>query len=196
LRAALLDAAAEAVRDGGVQSVSMRGLAERAGVSRSAPYRHFDSKAALLAAVAEQGFGELTSRLEAADEGEAQQELKRFRQMGISYVEFAVEHPARYRLMFGPTLTDREGHPELDAAASAAFEQLTEGVAACQEAGSVRAEPPAREGLAQMAWATVHGLSMLLVDRQIPGGTSQELAALVTGLLWEGLRPQEGGDSP
>lgn len=195
LRRALLDAAAATIREEGAASVSMRGLAEHVGVSRSAAYRHFDSKAALLAAVAEDGFAELTRRLKSAsspeNKGDVPPELGRFRQMGISYVEFAVEHPARYRLMFGPALSSREAHPNLDAAASAAFEQLAGGVEACQEVGAVREEPPARGGLAEMAWATVHGLSMLLVDRQIPQENASDLAQLVTGLLWEGLRPQQ-----
>ena len=66
LRATLLGVAAHMIAERGVEGVTMRGLAEQIGVSRSAPYRHFADKAALLAAVAEDGFKRLAAGLRAA----------------------------------------------------------------------------------------------------------------------------------
>ena len=190
LRAALIDAAAEVVAADGVDGVSMRALAERVGVSRSAAYRHFDGKAALLAAVAEDGFRALTKRLDAAEGPSGpQQALMRFREMGIAYVRFAAAHPARYRLMFGQRRPERIAHPSLDEAAAASFERLADAIEACQAGGLVRGDPPA-EALAEVAWAAVHGLSLLLIDDLIATDGPDEIATRVTDTLWQGLHPQ------
>ena len=69
LRAALLAEAAAMIDEGGTSSVTMRAIGRRLGVSRSAPYRHFADKSALLVAVAAAGFDRLRDRLEAVAAG-------------------------------------------------------------------------------------------------------------------------------
>ena len=82
----------------GTEKLSLRALAREAGVSQSAPYRHFPTKRCLLAAVATQGFNILHQKmLEAiAEEPSA---AARFIAMGVAYVEFALAHPTHYHLM-------------------------------------------------------------------------------------------------
>src|SRR5215208_5503789 len=64
LRRALLDASLELLRDGGPEALTLRGAARAAGVSQTAPYRHFADRAALIAGVAEDGFRRLRARLQ------------------------------------------------------------------------------------------------------------------------------------
>jgi AcrR family transcriptional regulator len=99
LRAALLKVAAAEIERVGYESLSLRELAEKLGVSRAAPYRHFADRRALLAAVAAEGFDELTAiHRKAAASGKAP--LARLVTAGRGYLAFAAEQPQMFRLMF------------------------------------------------------------------------------------------------
>ena len=90
LRAALLTAALGLLEDD--EAFSLRAVARRAGVSPNAPYRHYQDKEALLAALATYGFAQLADRLDAATE---------LTDMAAEYVAFALAHPGLFRLMYG-----------------------------------------------------------------------------------------------
>lgn len=90
LRPALLRAAAKILEKEGSDAVSLRDLARRAGVSHTAPYRHFPDRRALLAALAEEGFAQLAAELEG----------RPWREQAVAYVRFAIANPERFRLMF------------------------------------------------------------------------------------------------
>lgn len=96
LRPALLAAAAQALEKDGPDGISLRELARRAGVSHTAPYRHFADRQALLAALAEEGFATLAAELDG----------KPWRDQAVAYVRFALAHPARFRLMFARPMPD------------------------------------------------------------------------------------------
>ena len=138
LKAALLQTAGEMLEKQGLASISLRELARRAGVSHNAPYRHFPDRERLLAALAAEGFELL---------GDALEKRPR-REMGEAYVEFALEHPQRFRLMFGGLL-------QLDNRDGRAYESLQKAFADLGEQA---------EYAAAAAWALVHGLSHLLLD--------------------------------
>src|ERR1700681_5062026 len=89
LREALLQAALRAIADVGPAAFTLREVARRAGVSHNAPYRHFRDKDALLAAVAAQGFRELTRAMREAGERQSKA-LDKLSQSGLAYVAFAV----------------------------------------------------------------------------------------------------------
>src|SRR5258706_6042474 len=91
LRAALLRSAADLLEDQGPGGVLLREVARREGVSHNAPYRHFPDRDALLVALATEGFAILAERLKASAGKED----------AVAYVRFALEHPHRFRLMFG-----------------------------------------------------------------------------------------------
>ncbi len=100
LRGALIALALETLEEDGPEGLTLRGLAERAGVSGMAPYRHFADKAALLEAVARRGFAELHSDLAAVDD--AQNPKEALIAFGVVYVRFACARPeACSRVMFG-----------------------------------------------------------------------------------------------
>ena len=109
LRAELLTLGLEALEAEGAELISLRSLAERAGVSKTAPYRHFKDKDAFLGAVADEGFRLLCEELERAwalaDAAKARPDaLAIVARMGRAYMDFAVAHPALYRLMNSPLI--------------------------------------------------------------------------------------------
>jgi AcrR family transcriptional regulator len=150
---ALLDAAEQLLPARGPEALTLREVARHAGVSHGAPYHHFTSRDALLAAVAERGFVGLGEAMASAG-GPA----PRDRLAGIceAYVGFAARHPTRFRLMFGPLLARKTEFPGLQAAGEKAFALL---LSASQEVAPAQAMP-----LALAGWSMAHGLSYLTVN--------------------------------
>jgi len=166
LRPALVEEARAILESEGVAAVTLRAVARAAGVSHAAPYRHFEKKEALLAAVAERGFAELGERLgAAAAREEASGPREALRAAGLAWVEFALERPALYRLLFGPELPDYSAHHALDRAARGVYDRLLSLARAGRETGAFAGGPPAQ--LAIHAWAALHGLSVLLADERL-----------------------------
>jgi AcrR family transcriptional regulator len=131
LRQALIRSALEILSEAGVAALSLRAAARRAGVSAMAPYRHFADKEALLAAVAEFGFRELLARLTAATAAAADPRAG-LAALGVAYVLFAREQPSLFKLMFGPMIEHKSGHPDLNEAGGACFNALRQAVAAAK----------------------------------------------------------------
>ena len=152
LRTAILAAAGQLLEKKGIEALSLREVARRAGVSHNAPYRHFPSRESLLAALAAEGFGRFREQLEAAERSGG------LRARGEAYVGFALAHPQRFRIMFGSG-SWLAGDSGLRDAARRAFGGLEQAIAA--HAG--QAAPHA----AIAAWALVHGLSHLLLDQHL-----------------------------
>src|SRR5512136_65494 len=107
LRHALLEAALDLVTARGVEAFSLREAAREVGVSPAAAYRHFADKDALLAALALEAFARLGQAMERAvsrapgEAGSKAHAAAVFLAVGPAYVEFAVQHPAQFRVMFG-----------------------------------------------------------------------------------------------
>jgi AcrR family transcriptional regulator len=190
LRRALVEEALRALEQDGVEQLSLRALARALGVSPRAPYRHFETKELLLAAVAVEGFRTssllATQRIAAAGDDP----IERLRAATEAYVLFAVEHPAAFRVMYAPYATVNEQAPELLQARGAGHLGMMSIIADGQQAGALRSGDPMHLGLA--IWSSIHGLSVLLIegqlgrhDRPIDAGF---LAKLVGGLLLDGLR--------
>jgi AcrR family transcriptional regulator len=159
LRHALLQAALSLVAERSVAELSLREVARRAGVTYAAPYHHFADKAALLAAVACEGFEGLSADLEkaAARRTSLRTELLA---MAEAYVAFAIANPSHYRVMFLPETKVSSESEALRVAGDRAFGLLLERVA------RARPEAPPRERLvlATTVWAALHGLSLLAMD--------------------------------
>jgi len=179
LRRALLAETARTIRKEGVEGVTLRAVGKRLGVSRTALYRHFADKPALLAAVAREGFQafsrDLSQAWTAAGGGR-----DGFRAMGAAYVKFAITNPSHYRVMFGAFKDLCERDAELAADAQASFQVLLDAVVMLQQDGLIRADPP--QTLAQYIWATVHGMAMLAIDGQL-GPDPKAAEALATFAL-------------
>tara|TARA_R110000850_G_scaffold96775_2_gene202127 strand:+ start:2024 stop:2617 length:594 start_codon:yes stop_codon:yes gene_type:complete len=162
LRAAALQMGMERLEDLAHPELGLRALARDLGVSATALYRHFPNKDALLDALALEGLNRLgqnqAEAAEAAGGGKAG-----FAEVGITYVEWAVRHPALLRLIYS-----RVGKVDLDSddpsAMGEAFRQLRKGIAATMP-GTLA--PQDRAAAALHAWSLVHGLAMLILDGQI-----------------------------
>lgn len=188
LRRTLIDVGVQVLAEDGAQVLSLRKVARRAGVSHNAPYMHFADKEALLAAIAEAGFGLLEQAMRSATTRTPDASAARLLAVSQAYVDFALKHPHHFGVMF---VTLGGSYPVLGRAALATFTLLTETLAACQAAGVVR-EGPA-EVMAATIWTSVHGLATLLIARRLSpllehGHTYEELPRLVLNTLYEGLR--------
>ena len=183
LRRALLQEAVRVIQAQGVEMLTLRSVGERLGVSRTALYRHFADKSALLAAVAREGFRTLRLELVSAwgDGGWAQ-----FESMGLAYVRFAVASPSHYRVMFGGFVKEHTD-PELVEQASGAFQALVAAIVALQQSGDMRDDDPLQ--LARFIWALVHGIAMLAIDGQLEhqGATVESVARLALERLRTGV---------
>ena len=187
LRAALLAEAAAMIDEGGTSSVTMRAIGRRLGVSRSAAYRHFADKSALLVAVAAAGFDRLRERLEAVGAGAPDADIERLSQVGEAYVRFALENPGHYRLMYGKEAISREDLPELGEVANALFDELVHIVQTYQRSGKITRQDPRLQ--AYVAWGAVHGLASLLIEGQILTAVDvDELIRQTTSTLLDGMR--------
>jgi AcrR family transcriptional regulator len=167
LRAGLIQAALRTIQTRGVDALTLRSVGEDLGVSRTALYRHFADKAALLSAVAAEGFRSLrVALIEAWDEAGRGQ--PGFEAMGTAYVRFAVAHPSYYRVMFGGFLERPPRDPSLAREGAAAFQVLVDALVEQQRSGQVRGDDPLQ--LARFIWAIVHGIAMLAIDGLLPPG--------------------------
>ena len=174
LKDVLVKEAFAVLEERGIEELSLRELAERVGVSKNAPYRHFASKKDLLTVLAVDGFGEFADAMEAAalqgaSKAPRQDELSRslnaLREMFRAYLEFARRRPACYRLMFSPL--GYSLHSESCKSSSMrAFGKLSEVIRQAHDAGWRPDEEPIPKGL--QIWATLHGWSGIINDHLLP----------------------------
>lgn len=169
LRRALLREATTILCAEGLAGLSLREVARRAGVSAAAPYAHFPDKAALVAALAEQGYRTMVTALRRAFRSEHGHPQRRLEAMTAEYVRFAVAHPAFFEIMFGPERPVIDRHPELHEAAHDAMGVMLAAIVDCQGVGQIEASDPMQ--LAVFIWVVIHGLSVLLLSGMMPGAS-------------------------
>lgn len=176
MRNALLNCALEILVQEGLDALSLRAVARRAGVSQAAPYHHFKDKRALMAAVATTGHLKLAETARTfRDSGRAG--LSGMIRMGAGYVAFAKDHPTLFRLMFGDELTDYTEDSAYNQATRTGWRLFRECLSEVMEAdGETRKEEIERAAL--VAWCFIHGLATLIVDNKIPCPDTSEQAFL------------------
>ncbi|MFF9021329.1 TetR/AcrR family transcriptional regulator [Streptomyces eurythermus] len=169
LRAACLRAARELLEEDGSAGLSLRAVARRAGVSATAPYRHYADRDALVSAVAAEGYRELAGHLAGAHPAPATPD--ELAAVAVAYVRFALDHPALFRAMFAepcdPTSEER-------VAATAAISEYVRGIVRVAFPGADA------EALSTTIWALVHGLAFLHLDGKLDSSTPEAVAAQVT----------------
>ncbi|MEU6662991.1 TetR/AcrR family transcriptional regulator [Streptomyces sp. NPDC046821] len=176
LRTACLRAAHDLLEQDGSAALSLRAVARRAGVSATAPYRHFADRDALLSAVAAQGYRELATRLTAAHP--APRTPEDLAAVAAAYVRFAIEQPALFRVMFAEPCDPADAER---AAATAAMRDYVDAIVADTF--------PAADGeaMSTAVWALVHGLAFLHLDGKLgptdPAATDAHVRAAVRALL-------------
>jgi AcrR family transcriptional regulator len=147
------------LKDREADALSLREIARNVGVSATALYRHFPDKASLLAALATAGYAMLAKQQSDAAMAEGQE---RFAQLGRAYVRFAVANPGLFRLIFVNSPANMHAYSIAPTGSAASL--LEQGVAQMMGADT---SPEARFAVMLRAWSLVHGLSMLILDRQI-----------------------------
>ena len=164
LRNAVVEAGLRLLATRPLDELGLRELAREVGVSPTALYRHFADKQALKTALAQAGLDRLAQAQQAAS-ARAGGGGAGFLASGLAYVRFAVDQPALFRLVFSHAALPDD---LLDAApeqVSGALRGLRQDIAALLPPGRPAAE---QKAAALHAWALVHGLAMLVLDRQIP----------------------------
>ncbi len=163
LRNKLITISLEILQEKGLSGLSLRKLAERAGVSRSAPYHHFKDKNDLLAAVAEQGFEVLTRQLSSAIGRDDLSMHGRLELTVQCYLSFAMENDTQYELMFGRELWRDNPSTRLQRTARDCFRAYAKLTEQFYQQGLLKVDDePLR--LAQVMWSTLHGLVKIAHD--------------------------------
>jgi AcrR family transcriptional regulator len=185
LRAACVRAAMELLEERGETALSLRAVARRAGVSPSAPYRHYADREVLVSAVAAVGYRQLAERLAAAHPSPSTPE--QLASVATAYVQFALERPALFRIMFGePCDRDNDERVAATAAVSLYVRAIVE-----------RSFPQAdADALATAVWALVHGLAFLHLDGKLDAPTPAAVADRVTAAIQALLSATSTGGSP
>ena len=173
LRTALLSEAERALREDGLDGLSLRELARRIGVSHGAPRRHFADRQALLDALAESGFSRLGAELRAAVEGAGADYEARLRATSAAYVRFATGGAALLELMFAGKHGGQSA--ALNEAADRAFAVILELIVEGQAAGMLEPRAPERVGL--LMFATMQGIAALVVAGLVDPKDLQGLVA-------------------
>ena len=179
LRNALIEEVLAIVSQEGLHEVALREVARRAGVSHAALYHHFKDKAALLAAVAEQGFRKMHEEMMAQAARVGEDPWAQLEAIGVGYVHFATRSPSHFRVMFTPEI---ESSPEVRQAGHATFALLAKGL------GRIGVPPKEAKIAAVAAWSLMHGLAVLWIDEQLEvagleGATVEEVAAQCASML-------------
>ncbi|MHC3126030.1 TetR family transcriptional regulator [Brevundimonas sp. GN22] len=162
-RGEILAAAEQIFVAHGYEGATIRKIAEAVGLSSTALYLHFKDKAEILNEICLRAFSMLLERQVAMSEAEPDPEA-RLRGLMIGYVQFGFENANAYRLAFmTPTILSEDGsEPVSRKVAAELFQKFENGVAAAVE-GCV--EPDRVRALAQVLWASIHGLVSIIITK-------------------------------
>lgn len=163
LRPRIVAAAAELLDEGGSEAaVTLRAVARRAGIAAPSIYAHFADRQAILLAIVQEAFAELSEQLVAA--ATAAEPVARLHAVCTAYLDFAATRPQRYRVMFAGVWNvaqalDSGSISEAEAAALGqdALAVLVAGVQACADAGRSTSDDPSADAIA--LWLGLHGLA-------------------------------------
>lgn len=184
-RERLCEAAEKLFAEKGPDAVTMRQLAAELGVSPMTPYRYFEDKDDILAAVRANGFNRFADALEAA-RASARSPRAKGAAVGEAYVTFAFEHPHTYKLMFDLNQPHEEKYPHLVEAGRRAQATMTSWVEDLPAADRLEGDP---KHVGAMFWAATHGAVVLELAGKLPKGAARKLHHELTATLAKGLRP-------
>jgi AcrR family transcriptional regulator len=184
LRRVLIEAALKLAEEGGPEAINVREVARRAGVSPGAPFRHFESRAALMTAVAEEAQQRFRAEIEAALAGApAGDPLKRFRSFGLAYLRWAMKNPAYFEIISSGRHFDHDGAGAVSRD-NAELVQLTERLLADAHArGQLRI--PDLKQIKIAGRALVYGFARMNIDGHFPrwGVSSAEIEPMAEAVI-------------
>ena len=165
LKNALIKAGVEILAKEGVGGLSLRKVAQRAGVSHSAPYAHFPDKQSLIAAISTEGFNQLYAELEAAISPQSKSPKKQLLEGSQAYVRFAEKNMDTFKIMFSGVLEKEKDYPAFVMISHQTFVLVVEVIKNCQKAGILPDIQP--DLMAVSVWGQVHGIVSLALEGQI-----------------------------
>jgi len=184
-RERLIDAAERLFAAHGLEAVTMRQLAAELGVSPMTPYRYFEDKEAILAAVRARAFARHADALEAAYDAAGRDPISASAAVGQAYVDFAFAHPEAYKLMFDITQPNEARYPELVAAGNRSRRTMTRHLEALAAAGEIEGDPGL---IGHMFWSALHGPIMLAFSGKLTGAyDARRIIAASMDALGRGL---------
>jgi AcrR family transcriptional regulator len=202
LRRALLDAAFEMAREGGPGMVALREATRRAGVTPNAAYRHFAGHAELMAAVRDCALAAAARAMEQAlvqvpplppRAGVAQRQAHaraQVRAVGLGYLGFAWSEPGLFRTAFtlGPADALGTAGGKAGDTGRNPYELLGDALDGLMASGAL--PPERRPGAEAIAWSTVHGLALLVLEGPLgplPMAQREALSARLLDFVERGL---------
>jgi AcrR family transcriptional regulator len=189
IRTRILDAARELFAAEGVESVTMRRIADRIEYSPTAIYFHFKDKEALLAELCDCDFREFAHGFN--EIAKIPDPVVRLRTAGLAYIDFGMNNPNHYRVMFMTPKTTSDstiarGNPEEDA-----YAFLKGIVVELLEQGRFRDDLTDADLIAQVVWSGVHGLVSLEIakckDEWVDWRPMEARAAAMVDMILRGL---------
>ena len=149
----------------GIEGLSLRKVAQRAGVSHNAPYSHFPDKQSLIAAISTEGFKQLYQELDTAVSTYTNDPKRQLQEAAWAYVQFAMNNTDTFKIMFSGVLEKEKEYPAFVEISRNTFNRVLDIVHACQDAGILRGAPP--EMMAVSVWGQIHGIISLILEGQI-----------------------------
>jgi len=183
-RERLCEAAERLFAERGPDAVTMRQLAAELGVSPMTPYRYFEDKEDILAAVRTNGFNRFAQALEIA-RSSTKGARARASAVGEAYVTFALDHPHSYKLMFDFNQPHVDKYPDLVEAGQRAQKTMTGYIEDAMAEGLMRGD--ARE-IGLMFWAAIHGTVILELAGMLPPGGARQLHRAMEPVLMKGMQ--------
>jgi AcrR family transcriptional regulator len=166
LKDALITAGLEILSEQGMEGLSLRKVAKKVGVSHTAPYNHFADKQALLAAISTAGHEQLHQTLSNTFEAIKDSSTNIITEIAWAHLQFALDDPDRFKLMFSGALEEETAHPKFVEIAQKNISLLEEIIAYCQTKGQIEAGKV--DLIAIKLWSSVHGFTNLILENQFP----------------------------
>ena len=186
LREACVAEAMAIIATDGVESLSLRDVARRLGVSHQAPYKHFPSRDHILAEIVTRAYADFARHLD--QHAKSDDPDLDMAQMGRAYLEYANGHPLEYRLMFGTPLPPAHDHPEMMREAKHAFGLLCDALRRRATDGQhIRSDDEIVLD-ALFVWSGLHGLASITSSSAIASlGIADHLLQASSARLLQGF---------
>lgn len=165
LKNALIEAGADILAKDGVSGLSLRKVAQKAGVSHTAPYAHFADKQALIAAISTDGYRRLYEALAATTQQYADDPARQLIEGAWAYVQFALNDTDHFKITLSGAIEKEKDYPAFVEISQQSFALVVQIVEACQQAKVLKRGPT--DLIAVGVWSLIHGFVSLILEDQV-----------------------------